>query len=110
MATPSNSPVTITPLLRKGSRDTRLLTVSQASANISGDMGKNCVADILYAVLNRLSCWRDKESPSKRTACGFPGVTAESDFVSMDPGNKSINQNNRMEKAAKIKKVHQKYS
>jgi hypothetical protein len=53
----------MTPLLRKGKRDTRLLTVSQASANISGDMGKNCVADILYAVLYRLSRWRDKESP-----------------------------------------------
>jgi hypothetical protein len=27
--------------------------------------------------------------------------------ISWDPGNKSINQNNRMKKAAKIKKVHQ---
>jgi hypothetical protein len=46
MATPINSPVTLTPLLKKGNRETRLLTVSQASANISGDIGKYCGADI----------------------------------------------------------------
>jgi hypothetical protein len=50
MATPINSPVTITPLRKKGSRETRLLTVSQASANILGDWRKYCGADIVCAV------------------------------------------------------------
>jgi hypothetical protein len=53
MATPSNSPVTMTPLLKKGSRETRLLTVSQVRANISGGMGKNCVSDICMLFLIR---------------------------------------------------------
>jgi hypothetical protein len=53
MATPSNSPVTITPLLKNGNRETRLLTVSQARANISGGMGKNCVSDICMLFLIR---------------------------------------------------------
>jgi hypothetical protein len=50
MATPINSPVTLTPLLKKGNRETRRLIVSQASANISGDIGKYCGAGILCAV------------------------------------------------------------
>jgi len=45
--------VTITPLLKNGNRETRLLTVSQARANISGGMGKNCVSDICMLFLIR---------------------------------------------------------
>jgi hypothetical protein len=60
MATPSNSPVTMTPLLKKGSRETRLLTVSQARANISGGMGKNCVSDICILFLIRYHAGRIK--------------------------------------------------
>jgi hypothetical protein len=41
----------MTPLLKKGNRETRLLTVSQARANISGGMGKNCVSDICMLFL-----------------------------------------------------------
>jgi hypothetical protein len=41
MTTLINSSVTRTPFLSKGSLETRLLTVSLASAIISGDMGKN---------------------------------------------------------------------
>jgi hypothetical protein len=43
--------VTRTPLLKKGNRETRLLTVSQARANISGGRGKNCVSDICMLFL-----------------------------------------------------------
>ena len=60
MATPSISPLTITPLRRKGRRETRLLTVSAASANSSGGMGKYWVADM--GILYRLSRGKDKES------------------------------------------------
>jgi hypothetical protein len=60
MATPINSPVTITPLLKNGSRETRLLTVSQARANISGGMGKNCVSDICMLFLIRYHAGRIK--------------------------------------------------
>jgi hypothetical protein len=62
MATPINSPVTITPLLKNGSRETRLLTVSQARANISGGMGKNCVSDIFMLFLIRYHAGRIKNN------------------------------------------------
>jgi hypothetical protein len=52
--------VTITPLLKKGSRETRLLTVSQARANISGGMGKNCMSDISILFLIRYHAGRIK--------------------------------------------------
>jgi len=52
--------VTITPLLKNGNRETRLLTVSQARANISGGMGKNCVSDICMLFLIRYHAGRIK--------------------------------------------------
>ena len=47
MVTPTSSPVTLTPLRRKGSCETLLLIVSQACANSSGGRGKYWVADIV---------------------------------------------------------------
>jgi hypothetical protein len=62
MATPINSPVTPTPLLKNGKRETRLLTVSQASANISEDIGKYWDAVMFLCCSYRLSRKMDKES------------------------------------------------